>query len=340
MQELFKGTATLHVIPGNCEGGWGYNDEYTNWLGLLPDSVKTNSYTDAQLTQSPIFRPFDDTSLHGTNVVSLTLAQKAKVLGDGIPALSFAAGANPFGPDTGISNLNMTDLAIVVLFTAFATMGIARFSVVVIDEYSKNPIEGVPIIGCFTSRYMRWDGKASVDDVQSGKTDKKGCCKFLGKTNTGEACTRVRRYASYYDSEILHIPYTNTDCVVRQPIWKLDNVVVTLILQKVEHPIPLFVKVARLKVDSNKITDNQGRFAYDLMESAWLPPFGNGKHADIDFSCLPREQLEDGKNFNHTAPRYRNPIRVEFTGEDNGTCEMPTTSATLKIRTAPRAEGC
>ena len=111
MQELFKGTATLHVIPGNCEGGWGYNDEYTNWLGLLPDSVKTNSYTDAQLAQSPIFRPFDDTSLHGTNVVSLTLAQKAKVLGDGIPALSFAAGANPFGPDTGISNLNMTDYA-------------------------------------------------------------------------------------------------------------------------------------------------------------------------------------------------------------------------------------
>ena len=46
-----------------------------------------------------------------TNVVSLTLAQKAKVLGDGIPALSFAAGANPFGPDTGISNLNMTDYA-------------------------------------------------------------------------------------------------------------------------------------------------------------------------------------------------------------------------------------
>ena len=111
MQELFKGTATLHVIPGNCEGGWGYNDEYTNWLGLLPDSVKTNTYTDAQLKQSPIFRPFDDTSLHGTNIVSLTLAQKAKVLGDGIPALSFAAGANPFISGQGIVNVNMTNCA-------------------------------------------------------------------------------------------------------------------------------------------------------------------------------------------------------------------------------------
>ena len=112
MQELFKGTAALHVTPGNCEGGWGYNDEYTNWLGLLPDSVKTNSYTDTQLTQAPIFRPFDNTVLHGTNVVSLTLAQKAKVLGDGIPALSFAAGANPFGDTVGIQNVNMTDYAV------------------------------------------------------------------------------------------------------------------------------------------------------------------------------------------------------------------------------------
>ena len=227
-------------------------------------------------------------------------------------------------------------LAIVVLFTAFANMGIARFSVVVIDEHSKNPIEGVPIIGCFTSRYMRWDDKASVDDVQSGETDKKGCCKFLGKTNTGEACTRVRGYAGYYDSEILHIPYTNTDCVVRQPIWKPDNVVVTLILQRVEHPIPLFVKMARLKVEPNKILDNESKFAYDLVASAWLPPFGNGKHADIEFTCLPRERLPDGNNgFGGTAHRYKNSIQVAFPGQDNGICGMPSTTLTLKVREAP-----
>ena len=111
MQELFKGTATLHVTPGNCEGGWGYNDEYTNWLGLLPDSVKTNTYTDVQLTQTPIFRPFDNSTLHATNVVSLTLAQKAKVLGDGIPAVSFATGANPLPEPAGITSVDMTDFA-------------------------------------------------------------------------------------------------------------------------------------------------------------------------------------------------------------------------------------
>ena len=111
MQELFKGTATLHVTPGNCEGGWGYNDEYTNWLGLLPDSVKTNTYTDAQLMQTPIFRTFDYASLHTTNVVSLTLTQKAKVLGDGIPAVSFASGANQLPEPAGIPSVDMTDFA-------------------------------------------------------------------------------------------------------------------------------------------------------------------------------------------------------------------------------------
>ena len=111
MQELFKGTATLHAIPGNCKGGWGYNGDHTNCLGLLPDEVKTNTYSNVQLTLSPIFRPFDEGALHATNVVTLTLAQKAKVLGDGIPALSFAAGANPFVNGQGIINVNMTNFA-------------------------------------------------------------------------------------------------------------------------------------------------------------------------------------------------------------------------------------
>lgn len=229
----------------------------------------------------------------------------------------------------------ITVAGVAIVLSAIANMGTGRFSVLVVDEGTGTPIPNVPVIGVFVNRYMRWEN-ASEEVVYNAVTDQKGLCQFSGKSNCGDAGTRVRNFGGYYDSEILTIPYTNKDCIVRRPVWEPDNVVVTLRLQKVEHPIPLFVKVARLKVDSNKITDNQGRFAYDLMESAWLPPFGNGKHADIDFSCLPREQLEDGKNFNHTAPRYRNSIRVEFTGEDNGICVMPTTSASLKIRTAPQ----
>lgn len=221
-----------------------------------------------------------------------------------------------------------------IALSVFANIGKARFSAVVVDEKTGVPLADVPVIGFFVNRYMRWEN-ASEEIVYNAVTDKNGSCKFAGKTNCGDAGVRVRNYEGYYDSEILTIPYTNKDCVIRRPVWEPDNVVVTLKLQKVGHPIPLFVKVARLKADADKIANNQGKFAYDFVESAWLPPFGHGKNADVEFSCRPRERLEDGKNFSYTAPRYRNSMCVELRGEDNGICVMPTTSATLKIRTAP-----
>lgn len=95
MQELFKGTATLHFVPGNCEGGWGYNSRRTNALGFLTDDARTNSFTAAEMISVPIFRNFDDDRLHETNLVVVARTDLNKVLGDGIPATSFAAGANP-----------------------------------------------------------------------------------------------------------------------------------------------------------------------------------------------------------------------------------------------------
>ena len=95
MQELFKGTAALHLAPGNCEGGWGYNGEHTNLSGLLTDFAKTNVFSDTELIMSPIFRKFDNATLHQTNLMSIAQTELNKVMGDGIPAVSFAAGANP-----------------------------------------------------------------------------------------------------------------------------------------------------------------------------------------------------------------------------------------------------
>ena len=225
--------------------------------------------------------------------------------------------------------------SVAVLCTALANMGTARFTVIVVDEQTRHPIEDVDVIGCFVNHYMRWEN-ASEEIVHHKHTDKNGRCSFWGKTNCGEAGTRVRRHPGYYDSEILHIPYTNTDCVVRQPIWKPDNMSVTLMLQRVEHPIPLYVKRARLKVEPNKILDNQSKFAYDLVAGKWLPPYGDGNHADIEFTCLPRERLSDGNNgFGGTAHRYKNSIQVAFPGQSNGICRMPSTSLTLKVREAP-----
>ena len=232
-------------------------------------------------------------------------------------------------------NIIAFSMSIAIGLSAIANMGKARFSVVVVDESSGEPIAGVPVTGIFVNHYMRWEN-ASEEIVQKSVTDKNGECEFSGKTNRGDAAVRVRRYQGYYDSEILEIPYTNIDSRVSRSVWEPDNVVVTLALQKVEHPIPLFVKTARIKADPGKIADSQSRFAYDLVAGAWLPPFGGGKHADIEFTCLPRERLPDGNNgFGGTAKRYRNSIQVSFPGIDNGICSMPPTAMTLKVREAP-----
>lgn len=108
MQELFKGTATLHLIPGNCEGGWGYNSEHTNLLGQLDDFSKTNEYTNAELIASPLFRPFDNSTFHQTNLITIAQTELNKVMGDGIPAISFAAGANPIESSSVDGNIELS----------------------------------------------------------------------------------------------------------------------------------------------------------------------------------------------------------------------------------------
>ena len=88
-----------------CEGGWRYNSEHTNLAGLLTDFAKTNDFTDAELIVNPVFRKFDNATLHQTNVITIAQTELNKVMGDGIPATSFAAGANPI-TDGLLGNIN------------------------------------------------------------------------------------------------------------------------------------------------------------------------------------------------------------------------------------------
>jgi len=93
------------TFSGNCEGGWGYNSDYTNLAGFLTDFAKTNDFTDAELIVNPVFRKFDNATLHQTNVITIAQTELNKVMGDGIPATSFAAGANLVG--TVLWNINL-----------------------------------------------------------------------------------------------------------------------------------------------------------------------------------------------------------------------------------------
>ena len=104
-QELLKGTATLHgtdILLQNIavEGGWGINTRYAaNPLAYIPGVGLRAGYFSGHTREDqishPLFTPFDDGRMTSTNVLDFTDAElRAKMLGDAIPAESFAAGRN------------------------------------------------------------------------------------------------------------------------------------------------------------------------------------------------------------------------------------------------------
>lgn len=85
------------VVPKG-EGGWGFNPDHTVPLSQNTELLKTE-YTDEEMVTSPPFLPFAEDWLHSTNAVTTTQIAEVRdrILADGIPALTFAAGANEAG---------------------------------------------------------------------------------------------------------------------------------------------------------------------------------------------------------------------------------------------------
>ena len=161
----------------------------------------------------------------------------------------------------------------------------ARFRVQIIDEFDGAPLNGMKIVGSFTERYPRWKD-AVVDNDFRGPTDKMGQYSAAGKTNVGEAGFRVRGNEGYYDSPWIRIPYDAKQGSSSFPVqwWQPDDLVVTVSIQRVEHPIPLFVKRVELRDNKNGIGGFDGTnsvLRFDLKKGEWLPPYGNGEVADV-----------------------------------------------------------
>ena len=107
MQEFTKGTWLQSMTHSYSEGGWAFNSHYERRSGNSPKRRKPppslkkrlESLSDEQVAVHPAFKPFADSWLHTTNYVGegTVLPIRGRILGSAIPALSFAAGANPIG---------------------------------------------------------------------------------------------------------------------------------------------------------------------------------------------------------------------------------------------------
>jgi len=226
-----------------------------------------------------------------------------------------------------------------VLAAAKAFSDTAKVSALVVDERTRTPMPDVQVVGYFTID-IGWRAWAeSVDpNKDTANTGTNGLCRLSGDTNCGHVGCRVANpppgYYAPWQGWGHH--YTKKNLF---GVWQPDNLVATIVLQRVEHPIPLFVKKVELNVHKDLSEVNGGHFSYDLVKGDWLPPLGRGEHADIDFARQPREDLGQGTSGGGiVGPSFRDTITVKFPGPDNGLAVVDTPVADrLRIRHAPES---
>ena len=218
---------------------------------------------------------------------------------------------------------------------------IARFGVFVVDDKTGKALKNVSVMGVFDVNSGWFAVKGSDGpNFDRAVTDVNGRCRLRGRTNCGNVGCWVEKPPSgfYPCPQGWGRRFSEKNLL---GIWQPDNLVATIRLQRVERPIPLFIKRVTKAERGGFTTDifpkGEDTLRYDLLMGDWLAPVGTGRVADVTFTRHPREDLGEGVNgADVRGPSYRDSMTVRFPGEGNGLVELhPPPSYRLRIRTAP-----
>ena len=173
------------------------------------------------------------------------------------------------------------------VFAGFANT--AKIGAYVIDEVSLRPLSGAIVRGGFDNDngWLAWTQAAPMNE-DFRTTDASGRCWVQGETNNGEAGYAVRTPPEGYYCPCQGVGFSFKKKSLLG-VWQPDNLVATIRLQRVEHPIPLSVKRVRLADFEKGIFKEKGPngiLQFDLMKGDWLPPHGNGVRADLTIDSL------------------------------------------------------
>ena len=232
-------------------------------------------------------------------------------------------------------------LIVSALVHAFPDVGRIAFSVVAVDERAGLPLQNVSVTAVFTDRPIHW-GDDSVERVERRLTDVKGICKFTGTSNHGAGSYIVEEVPGYYATSMVRYQATNERSSIIPIPYRCEpyDCVYTTLLQRIEHPIPLYAREVNLRDRKTGIGGFDGTNAvlrFDFIADDWLPPEGNGKQADMiirtDYRL--RDKVKDGKY--HVQVFYDFTSRIEFPGEGNGLVEknIGGLNCGIRIRVAP-----
>lgn len=218
---------------------------------------------------------------------------------------------------------------------------IARFGVFVVDDKTGKVLKNVSVMGVFDVNSGWFAVKGSDGpNFDRAVTDVNGRCRLRGRTNCGNVGCWVEKPPSgfYPCPQGWGRRFSEKNLL---GIWQPDNLVATIRLQRVERPIPLFIKrvtkAERGGFTADIFPKGEDTLRYDLLMGDWLAPVGTGRVADVTFTRHPREDLGEGVNgADVRGPSYRDSMTVRFPGEGNGIVELhPPPSYRLRIRTAP-----
>lgn len=230
-------------------------------------------------------------------------------------------------------------LVIMYMIAAKSFGDLARFEALVIDADTGLPISNVVVEASFgnDNGWKAWTESAPINhDTQT--TDSYGRCRLSGKTNNGEVgCWVGSKQQNHYGvKSAIEFKLKRRNLF---GVWQPENLVVTMALQRVECPIPLFVKSVCLCEEQDIVDRFGGRLSYDLLIGDWLPPMGKGARADIIVERFPRKILGHAELQGRpdiAGNSFHDEVKITFPGKGNGIIDMnDVLKGGLPIKTAP-----
>jgi hypothetical protein len=191
----------------------------------------------------------------------------------------------------------------------------ARIGAYVIDDISLKPLAGATIRGGFgnDNGWLAWTQSAPINE-DFEVTDEDGRCWVKGETNKGRAGCSVRIPPEGYYRPCQGIGFSFTKKSLSGD-WLPDNLVATIRLQRVEFPIPLFVKKVERRNYSNGLFREKGPdgvLRFDMVKGDWLPPDGNGETCDLEISSRKVVTGKDRK-YRYASHREEDVFFFDFT---------------------------
>ncbi len=176
--------------------------------------------------------------------------------------------------------------ALLVSISFFLKAGEISFSVVVLDERSSRPVPNTSVLATFTDIPNFWGGESVTREIRK-MTDKSGRCSFTGTSNNARSTYKVEGSSGYYAPQFRRFVSTGMSSGVLSRRYEPYGIVYTSIMQRVESPIPLFVKRVEWRNWRQGLLGLQGTNAVlrlDMFKGDWLPPYGHGETADLEIA--------------------------------------------------------